>query len=115
MKNSFESIAQLAAIFTLVLGCYLVLKPFLAATLFATVVCVSTWPLYLLLLRKMQDRRNTAALTMTLSLVLVVILPLALVAWALRAASRWRAAWVAVRLFRSSNTVRLSPSWCTTS
>lgn len=81
MKNSFESIAQLAAIFALVLGCYLVLKPFLAATFFATVVCISTWPLYLLLLRKMQDRRNTAALTMTLSLVLVVILPLALVAY----------------------------------
>lgn len=81
MKKSVEYPAQLAAVFALVVGCFLVLKPFMAATLFATVVCVSTWPLYVVLLHRMNGRQSIAALTMTLSLVLVVILPLALVAY----------------------------------
>jgi predicted PurR-regulated permease PerM len=81
VEKRFVYFAQLAAVFILVAGCFLVLRPFLAATLLAAVVCVSTWPLYLWLLRKMQGRQNIAALTMTLALALVVILPLALVAY----------------------------------
>lgn len=65
----------------LVAGCFLVLRPFMTAMLFAAVVCISTWPLYLWLLRKLKNRQNLAALAMTLSLTLVVILPLALVAY----------------------------------
>jgi predicted PurR-regulated permease PerM len=81
VDKRFEYFAQLAVVILLVGGCFLVLKPFLTATLLAAVVCVSTWPLYLWLLRKFNDRQNIAALTMTLSLALVVILPLALVAY----------------------------------
>lgn len=81
MEKRFEYFAQLAAVFILVAGCFLVLRPFLAATLLAAVVCVSTWPLYLWLLRRLKDRHNIAAFTMTLSLALVIILPLALVAY----------------------------------
>lgn len=80
MEKRFEYSVQLAALFILVGGCFLVLSPFLAAILLAAVVCISTWPLYAWLLRSMNDRQNMAALTMTLSLVVVVILPLALVA-----------------------------------
>lgn len=74
-------IAQLTAVFVLAAGCFLVLKPFLAATMLAAVVCVSTWPLYLWLLRKVKGRANLAAFTMTLSLALLLILPLALLAY----------------------------------
>lgn len=81
MEKRFEYFAQLAVMSILVVGCFLVLRPFLAAMLLATVVCVSTWPLYLWLLRRMNGRQNIAAFTMTLSLALVVILPLALVAY----------------------------------
>ena len=81
MEKRFEYFAQLAVMSILVVGCFLVLRPFLAAMLLATVVCVSTWPLYLGLLRRMKGRQNIAAFTMTLSLALVVILPLALVAY----------------------------------
>jgi predicted PurR-regulated permease PerM len=80
VEARFVYFAQFAALFFLVAGCFLVLRPFLGATLLAAVVCVSTWPLYLWLLRKMKGRRSMAALTMTLSLAVVVILPLALVA-----------------------------------
>ena len=81
MEKRFEYLAQLAAVVILVAGCFVVLRPFLAAILLAAVLCVSTWPLYLRLLRKVQGRQNIAALIMTLSLVLMVILPLALVAY----------------------------------
>ena len=81
MEKRFEDYAHLAIIFILVAGCILVLRPFLAAMLFAAIVCISTWPLYQWLLRKMKNRQNIAALTMTLSLTLVLIFPLALVAY----------------------------------
>ena len=57
------------------------LRPFLAAILFAGAVVISSWPLYMRLLAAMRGRRTLAALTMTLSLTLLVIMPLALVAY----------------------------------
>lgn len=79
-KKRFEHYAQLVAIAILVVGCFLVLKPFLTAILFAAVLCISSWSVYLWLLRKLKGRQTLSALTMTLSLVLVIILPLAFVA-----------------------------------
>lgn len=81
MERRFEYFASIAAVLILVTGCFLVLRPFLTATLLAAVVCVSTWPLYIWLLRRMQNSPNMAALSMTLLLALVVILPLALVTY----------------------------------
>lgn len=83
MDKRYEYFAQLAAVIILVAGCFLVLRPFLTAILLAVVVCVSTWPLYLRLLRAMKGRQNMASFVMTLSLAMVVILPLALVAYSL--------------------------------
>lgn len=73
--------AKLAAISLLTIGCLYVLRPFLAAILFAGAVVISSWPLYIRLLASMRRRRTLAALTMTLSLIFVVIMPLALVAY----------------------------------
>ena len=81
MEQRIEFSAKLAAVFILVAGCFLVLRPFLTATLFAAVVCISTWQLYLRLLHRMKGRENLASLIMTSSLSLLVILPLALVAY----------------------------------
>jgi predicted PurR-regulated permease PerM len=73
--------ARAAAILLLTLGCLYVLRPFLAAILFAAAVVISSWPLYLRLRRRMHGRRTLAALTMTLTLTLLVVIPLALVAY----------------------------------
>ena len=81
VEKRFEYFLQLTVVFVLVAGCFVVLRPFLAATLLAAVLCVSTWPVYVRLLGRMKGRQNMAAFTMTLSLALVVILPLALVAY----------------------------------
>jgi predicted PurR-regulated permease PerM len=81
MKQRYAYFSQVAAILILVAGCFLVLRPFLTATLLAAVLCITTWPLYLGLLRKLKGRKSIAALIMTLSLVIVIILPLALIAY----------------------------------
>ena len=83
MEKRFQFFAQLTLIFLLVVGCFWVLKPFLAAILLAGVVCISTWPLYVALLHRLKDKPNIAALTMTISLTVVIIFPLALVAYTL--------------------------------
>ncbi len=70
-----------AAVVLLAIGCLYILRPFLAAILFAAAVVISSWPLYQRLLARLNGRRTIAALTMTLSLTLLVIIPLALVAW----------------------------------
>ncbi|MGB7597481.1 MAG: AI-2E family transporter [Gallionella sp.] len=83
MLNRIEYFVQLALILILAAGCYLVLRPFMAAMLLASVLCISTWPLYLRLLRWMKDRKNIAALIMTISMSILIILPLILVAYTL--------------------------------
>jgi len=72
--------AQLAAVATIVVGCYLVLHPLVPAVLFAAVVCSATWPLYVRLRKALGDRPALAALGMTLLLIVLVIGPVVLAA-----------------------------------
>jgi predicted PurR-regulated permease PerM len=80
-QRSGRNYTRAAAVILLSIGCLYVLQPFLAAILFAAAVVISSWPLYQRLLHRLNGRRTPAALTMTLSLTLLVIIPLALVAW----------------------------------
>jgi predicted PurR-regulated permease PerM len=80
-QRSGRNYTRIATVLLLTLGCLFVLRPFLPAILFAAAVVISSWPLYLRLLRAMRGRRSLAALTMTLSLTLLVIIPLAIVAY----------------------------------
>lgn len=79
--TSSKNYAYLGAIAFLVIGCLYVLRPFLAGILFAAAVVISSWPLFLFLLKHMGNRRTLAALTLTLTLLLLVIMPIALVAY----------------------------------
>lgn len=82
MESRFgKNYAQLATILLLGLGCVYVLRPFLAAILFAAAVVISSWPLFLYLQARLRGRRTLAALTMTVSLTLLVIIPISLVAY----------------------------------
>ena len=76
-----KNYAYIGAIAFLVIGCLYVLRPFLAAILFAAAVVISSWPMYLFLLKRMGNRRTLAALTLTFTLLLLVILPITLVAY----------------------------------
>jgi len=81
MEKRFQPYTRLAAIVFLVIGCLYVLRPFLPAILFACAITISSWPLYLKLLARLKGRRTLAATVMTVSLILVIILPLVLVTW----------------------------------
>lgn len=61
------------------LGCLLVLKPFLSAILWAVILCFSTWPAYAWLLRIL-GRPALAAVIMTVSAAILLLLPFVLVA-----------------------------------
>jgi predicted PurR-regulated permease PerM len=75
-EKRVEQIIQVVAIVVLVIGCFMVLRPFLAAILSAAILCFSTWPVYEWLERKLGGRSWLAALVMTLLMVLVLVLPL---------------------------------------
>ncbi|MDL2357577.1 MAG: AI-2E family transporter [Pseudomonadota bacterium] len=82
MESRFgRNYAQLATVLLLALGCVFVLRPFLTAILFAAAVVISSWPMYMKLLARMRGRRTLAAVCMTFSLTLLVIIPIALVAY----------------------------------
>ena len=71
---------QLATITIVVVSCYEVLGPFIPAILFAMVVCISTWPIYLRLRSALWKKPALAAALMVLLLVVLVIVPSALLA-----------------------------------
>ena len=72
--------AQLAAVVIVIVGCYLVLNPFIPAILFAAVVCSASWPLYAWLRRTLWGNSTLAALAMSLLMVVLVIGPSLLLA-----------------------------------
>lgn len=76
-----KNLASIGAITFLVIGCLYVLRPFLAAMLFAAAVVISSWPMYQFMLGRMKGRRSLAALTLTFTLTLLVIVPIGLVAY----------------------------------
>ena len=80
MDIRIEHLTRIAAVTLLVIGCLLVLQPFVTALLCAAIVCFSTWPFYEWMVRGMRGRSSLAALMMTMLLILLFVLPLALLA-----------------------------------
>jgi len=67
----------------LLLGCLLVLRPFVSALLWAVVLCFSTWPLYRRLLKGLGGRRTLAALFMSLAMILLLLVPFLVIGFTL--------------------------------
>jgi len=74
-----ELIGGLAALGLLLVGCFLVIRPFLSALLWAGILCYATWPVYRRALRLCRQRRSLAATLTTTLLALVLVLPFFLV------------------------------------
>jgi predicted PurR-regulated permease PerM len=70
-----ERVVALTLLFVLILGCILVLRAFLPALLWATILVVSTWPIYTRLERATGGRRGLSALVMVLGVALVLLVP----------------------------------------
>ncbi len=63
-------------IFVLIAASFWVLRPFLAATVWATMLVVATWPLLKALEARLGGRRGPAVALMTLGMLLLLVLPL---------------------------------------
>ena len=83
-EKRIEQIVQVSLIVLLVVGCLVVLKPFLGAILAAAILCYSTWPIYRFIEGRVGGRRWLAALVMTLLILFVLVMPLALIALSFR-------------------------------
>src|SRR5205809_6253676 len=56
-------------------GCVLVMLPFVSALLWAIVLAFSSWPLYCRLLALVGNRRTLAAAIISLSMILIILIP----------------------------------------
>lgn len=73
--SDIQRAVGLGLFFVLLVGCFVVLRPFLAAILWAAILVVSTWPLYCRL-QRLTGRQSVAALAMTLGLAALLLVPL---------------------------------------
>lgn len=74
-----ERILGLTAVALVAIGCMLVLRPFVSALLWASILCFSTWPLFERLKRAMGGRKGRAAGVMVLAISALLIVPFVLV------------------------------------
>jgi AI-2E family transporter len=92
-ENRFEQIAGMAILLLLVLGCFVVLRPFVSAVLLALILAYSTFPIYAWCERILKGRRGVAATLMTLLVSAVLLVPLIILGSGLAqqgaAATRW--------------------------
>lgn len=62
----------------LIAACFWIMKPFLSALVWATMIVIATWPLMITFQEKLGNRRWPAVFTMTILLLLILIAPLTL-------------------------------------
>ncbi len=75
-RDLTRNILAILAIFGLIALSIWVLKPFLAATVWATMLVVATWPAFLALERRLGGRRAPAVVLMTLCLLVLLVVPM---------------------------------------
>jgi len=80
-----EQVLGVGLIGLLLLGCFVVLRPFISVILWSAILCYATWPACEWLVRHLRGRRALAASLMTLALAVLVALPVALVGSSLAA------------------------------
>jgi len=99
MNEATRANARIALVALIALGAFWVLAPFLAALLFAAILCLSTWPLFSWLETRLQGRTTLAALIATGVLATIVLVPMsylaATVADAVTQLLAWLRAWFA--------------------
>lgn len=103
-----EKIMGVGILGLILLGCFVVLRPFVSVVLWSAILCYATWPACEGLVSLFRGRRALAASVMTLALVLLVALPVALVGSSL--ASSVEHLLAAVRRF-SAEGLPTPPAW----
>jgi len=74
-KRTIEQILAAVVLGLLLIGCFVILRPFVSALLWAIVLCFATWPVFGRLVRLLGGRRTLAAVCMTVLAALVLLGP----------------------------------------
>ena len=82
-QRLIELLFAAAAVSFLVVGCFLVLRPFLSALMWAVILCYASWPFYRWLERKLGGRRSLTAILMTCGVAAILVLPFVIVGFTL--------------------------------
>ena len=77
--SRIDQALTLAVLAMLIVGCYLVLQPFLTALVWAAILCTTTWPLYRRVNARLRGRRALAAGVMVVLLALLMLAPFVVV------------------------------------
>jgi predicted PurR-regulated permease PerM len=75
-ENRYEQIAGVAILLLLVIGCFVVLRPFISAVLLALILSYSTWPIYAWGEEVLKGRKGLAATLMTSLVAAVSLIPI---------------------------------------
>src|SRR5687768_14096170 len=78
-QHRFERNISWAVLGLLLLGCLVVLWPFLSALLWAAILAFTTWPVYQRVLAWSRNRKTWAALIMTIAILCILVLPFVIV------------------------------------
>ena len=76
--SRIELVASISLLALLIVGCFIILRPFLAALTWSVILTLTTWPLFAWLEARLGGRRTIAALIMTTLLVVAFVLPFVL-------------------------------------
>lgn len=74
MLNSTQ-VLRIVALGLLLIGCFVVIRPFVSSLMWAVVLAISCWPVYARIEQWLGGRRTLAAALMTLLIVLVMLAP----------------------------------------
>ena len=88
----------------LIAACFWVMRPFLTALLWATMIVIATWPFFLKLQTRLWGKRWLAVLVMTILLLLVLIVPICFAVLTIVNRSDQIVGW-----FKSLSTVKIPP------
>lgn len=80
MNETTRAYARIALVALIIIGAAWVLAPFLAALLFAAILCLTTWPLFAWIETRVKGRSTLAALLTTLILAAAVLVPMSYLA-----------------------------------
>ena len=80
MNETTRTYARIALVALIIIGAAWVLAPFIAALMFAAILCLTTWPFFAWLKVRLKGRTTLAALIATLILAMAVLVPMSYLA-----------------------------------
>lgn len=78
-QQRIEQTAAIVALALLIIGCLVILRPFVSALMWATILSFTTWPLFMRLRQALRGRQTLAATLMSLLVASLLVAPLVVI------------------------------------